>query len=170
MSDDLIERYKKLSSDVASLEAELELARVQRGVVAGQLMARDGKGHGYDLGDGVEQIVCATKVGTHYLVPRSKWLKPGRPAPALKSAKVVKAAKSKASVDPVAPASDPPPTVDTTQVAAYLEPVGVETNVAQGAQAPVAEAERPTVVETPQAETLELVDPLDAALAAALEL
>ena len=81
MSDDLIEKYNQLSLGVAKLEAELELTRTQRGLVAGQLLARDGKGRGYDLGDGVLMIVCSTKVGTHYLVARNKWGKQGRPVP-----------------------------------------------------------------------------------------
>jgi hypothetical protein len=91
---DLVEQYKKLNQDVQKLEGALETTRAKRGLVAGQLLARDGKGVGYDMGDGVERIVCMTKVGTHYLVARNKWVKrPGVPK-APRGPKAPKAAKA----------------------------------------------------------------------------
>jgi len=196
VSDDLIDQYKKLHQDVAKLEAALEATRTQRGVVAGQLLARDGKGRGYDLGDGVEQIVCATKVGTHYLAPRNKWLKPGRPAPAPKAVKEPKKGKEPKAAKPAKgpkprraiingklvevpverkraserPHATSEPVVEASPEAPVPEPVPVvETSVALEVPVEAVGAEPPRVEETPEAASPEPdqeVDPLAAALAA----
>jgi hypothetical protein len=194
MTDDLIEQYKKLNQDALKLLAALEATRAQRGVVAGQLLARDGKGKGYDMGDGVEQIVCSTKVGTHYLVARNKWTKrPGvggaaKPPKAAKPAKgprvkraIVNGQIVEVPVGPTRTAATPKPRAKKAVPApvAVVEPeavqVAVETTVAPGVPVPVAEAVPQKAAETPPvaspavappAEPEPEIDPLDAALAA----
>ena len=191
--DDLVEQYKKLHQDTVRLEGALEATRAQRGLVAGQLLARDGKGVVYDMGDGVDQIVCLTKVGTHYLVARNKWVKragvakpPGEPKPAKGKKGSGKQPKPKRAIvngqivdlagprapgrpTPKAPKKALPTAVSEAPVAepVVAEPEAVETSVAPEAQAPVAEAEPSTVEASPAVAPPEPeLDPLDAALAA----
>jgi len=177
-NDDLIDQYKKLDQDVIKLEGALEAAREQRGKAAEKLLIRDGKGHGYDMGDGVEQIVCRTKVGTHYLVARSRWVKQGvakeaRAPKEPKAPKPAKAPKPKRAIvngqiveiqaEPARapkPKAKPKKAVPEAAVAAVAQaPEAPEAAVAQAPEPPEREAVGTSVAQAAQAPVAEAEPP-----------
>ena len=177
-NDDLIDQYKKLDQDVIKLEGALEAAREQRGKAAEKLLIRDGKGHGYDMGDGVEQIVCRTKVGTHYLVARSRWVKQGvakeaRAPKEPKAPKPAKAPKPKRAIvngqiveiqaEPARapkPKAKPKKAVPEAAVAAVAQaPEAPEAAVAQAPEPPEREAVGTSVAHAAQAPVAEAEPP-----------
>lgn len=164
---DLIERYKVLTARLTQLEAESAKIKGERELICGQLLAADGKGHAYDLGDGMPVVVAMTKIGTHYMAPKNKWRKAGRPPKppkqprAPKAAKETKPAVRRAIVDgkiveiPIPGSTPPPPErVEPERVA----PVKAAKKAQSSAPPPVSK-----VVEKPAERPM---DDLEAALAA----
>jgi hypothetical protein len=92
VSSELLERYKVLTAELTQLDRESERVKGERELVCGQLLAKDGKGFAYDLGDGMPMVIATTKIGSHYMAPKNKWQKSGRPP---KPPKVPRAKKEK---------------------------------------------------------------------------
>jgi hypothetical protein len=83
--EELIEQYNRASAELAEHEAGVERAKTARKEIAQQLFELNGKGHTYDLGDGVPMIIVASKSKTYFFTPKEKWRKGGRPKkPAVK--------------------------------------------------------------------------------------
>lgn len=76
--DELIAEYNRVSAELKEHEAGVEKAKEGRKEIARQLFELNGKGHVYDLGDGVPMIIVASKAKTYFLTPKDKWKKGGR--------------------------------------------------------------------------------------------
>jgi hypothetical protein len=179
VSSELVERYKTLTAELTRLEQDAEKLRGEREAICEQLLAKDGKGHPYDLGDGMPMVVATTKNRKHYMAPKNKWVKSGRPPkpPKEPKVKVPKAEKAPKEAKPVVrraivggkiveipierksgvPVSEstPPPAVEIPKPA----PVPV---VAQPASEP---PPAPVVEPKPEPPPQKELDPLEAALA-----
>lgn len=188
---DLVEQYKALTVELVSLEAKAEKIKGEREVICGQLLAKDGKGHPYDLGDGMPMIVATTKIGSHYMAPKNKWQKAGRPPKPPKQPRAPKAAKEKPAPKPLMKraivggkiveipiepkrASAPPPAVPASAPVAIEPPPAPIPEVQLPAPEPELEVTvkagvAPVVVEASKVEIKldEPGDELDALLAAA---
>lgn len=76
--DELVQEYNKISASLKEHEAGAEKAKEARKEIARQLFELNGKGHVYDLGDGVPMIIVASKTKTYFFTPKEKWKKGGR--------------------------------------------------------------------------------------------
>lgn len=122
---ELIEQYKTLTAELTRLDVESERVRAQREEICKQLLQQHPKGHAFDLGDGQLVVVAKAKGGTHYMAPKNKWVRSGRPpkppkeekAPRVKAPKAPKPLVKRAIVNgqvvetPIErrPSSVPPP-------------------------------------------------------------
>lgn len=97
---ELVEQYKTLTVELTQLEQQVDRIKSEREVICGQLLRKDGKGHPYDMGDGMPMIVATTKIGTHYMAPKNKWQKSGHPPKATKAPRQPKAPKEKPAPKP----------------------------------------------------------------------
>ncbi len=82
------ERYKQTAAELAAMEANLVKLKDERSALAKALFEQHGKGHVYDLGDGVPMIIVTSKNGTHFFTPKDKWRGKPRKEKAPKPAKV----------------------------------------------------------------------------------
>lgn len=119
---ELVERYKDLSAKLVGLDADMSVLKKEREGVCKQLLATDGKGHVYDLGDGMPMVITTTKVGTHYMAPKNKWMKAGKVPKPPKAPKVAKAPK------PAAEAAEPKPLTRRAIVGGKIVEMPVERN------------------------------------------
>jgi len=76
--EELIAEYNKAAAALTHHEAGVEKAKESRKEIARQLFEQNGKGHVYDLGDGVPMIIVASKAKTYFLTPKEKWKRGGR--------------------------------------------------------------------------------------------
>ena len=72
---ELIELYNDANGRLKAAEKGVASLKEERGESAKQLYAIHGKGHLYDLGDGVEMLLLCSKTGTCYFTPKDKWTK-----------------------------------------------------------------------------------------------
>lgn len=179
MSSELLDQYKALTVELNRLEQEMDRVKGVREGVCGQLLTKDGKGFAYDLGDGLAMVIATTKIGSHYMAPKNKWQKSGRPpkppkAPKVKSEKPPKETKpavrrkivgGKIVEVPVERKSGPPAAAPVQQPA-IPKPAPVPAEAKPVAEAPaltpaVKQPDPPKPAAPPQKE----LDPLEAALA-----
>lgn len=193
-SEPLLDQYKALTTELNHLDQECERVKGEREVVCGKLLARDGKGFAYDLGDGMPMVIATTKIGSHYMAPKNKWQKSGRPPKPPKVARVkaekppkeVKPATRRAivggkiveipidrksSVPPAASAPKQPkiPKPSPVPASVLVEPPASDDELdflsEAAAALPPAKKPEPPKVEKPEAPQKPPLDPLDAALA-----
>ena len=68
MNDQDLALYTSLTDQVHQLEGKLEAVRKDRQKLAGRLIAENGKGHVYVIGD-QEYIIRSSKTDTHFFTP-----------------------------------------------------------------------------------------------------
>lgn len=166
VSSELVDRYKTLTAELTRLEQEAEKIKGEREVICEQLLEKDKKGFAYDLGDGMPMVVATTKNRKHYMAPKNKWVKAGRPPKPPKAPRMKKEPK---------PAKEQKPLVRRAIVGGKLVEIPIGPRKSAPPPAPVAavEPERvvsepppPVVVEKPEPQKPRVLDPLEEALAA----
>jgi hypothetical protein len=76
--EELIAEYVRVNAQYKAHEAGLEKTKAERKELARQLFELNGKGHIYDLGDGVAMMIVRSKGGSYFFTPKEKWQKGGR--------------------------------------------------------------------------------------------
>lgn len=141
--DELIKDYGRVSAELKHHEDGVEKAKEARKEIAKQLFERHGKGHVYDLGDGVAMIIVASKAQTYFFTPKEKWKKGGRKKkakPEVIEASATLTAKGGVQNVPVPKGavlkSEPPPSVPPEQTLVVERLAGGELTVKLEQQAP----------------------------------